>query len=69
MPPEKSLRNSFIDSPKISPSHVHMLVMNPGLYILEFPPPVGGGKESKGLQMGKEMKGGKKRKKGNLGKI
>ena len=38
-----------------------------GLYILEFPPPGGG--ESKGLEMGKEIKGGKKRKKGNLGKI
>ena len=32
----------------------------PGLYIL-------GGKKSKGLEMGKEIKGGKKRKKGNLG--
>ena len=32
-----------------------------GLYILEFPPPGGG--ESKGLEMGKEIKGGKKRKK------
>jgi len=27
-----------------------------GLYILEFsPPPVGGGKKSKGLEMGKEI--------------
>ena len=35
--------------------------------MIEFPPPKGG--KSKGLEMGKEIKGGKKRKKGNLGKI
>ena len=29
----------------------------------------GGGKKSKGLEMGKEIKGGKKRKEENLGKI
>ena len=35
-----------------------------GLYIIEFsPPPVGGGKKSKGLEVGKKIKGGKKRKK------
>ena len=38
-----------------------------GLYILEFPPPGGG--ESKGLEMGKEITDGNKRKKRNLGKI
>ena len=42
-----------------------------GLYILEFfPPPVGGGKKSKGLEMGKEILGGKKREKKEIwGKI
>ena len=45
-----------------------MIVNDSGLYILEFSPPGGGGK-SKGLEMGKEMKGEKKRKKGNLGKM
>ena len=39
--------------------------MKPGLYIIEFPTLVGGGK-SKGLGIGKEIKGGKKRKKGKL---
>ena len=49
---------------------IYLYQKKSGLYILEFPPPpVGGGKKSKGLEMGKEMKGGKKRKKGNLGKI
>ena len=37
-----------------------------GLYILEFPPLVGGGKKSKCLEMGKEIKRGKKRKKGRI---
>ena len=47
-----------------------MLKYYPGLYIIEFPPPGGGGgKISKGLEMGKEIKGGKKRKKDNLRKI
>jgi len=42
----------------------------PGLYIIEFSPPRwGGGKKSKGPEMGKEIKEGKKRKKENLGKI
>ena len=31
---------------------------NAGLYILEFSPPRGGGGETKGLEMGKEIKGG-----------
>ena len=41
-----------------------------GLYIIEFPP-VGGRKKSKGLEVGKEIKGEKKRekKKENWGKI
>ena len=46
---------------------MRMYDKNPGLYIIEFPPPLG--KESKGLEMGKEIKGGKKGKKENLGKI
>ena len=33
-----------------------------GLYIIEFPP-VGGRKKSKGLEVGKEIKGEKKREK------
>ena len=37
----------------------------PGLYFIEFPPGVGG--KSKGLEMGKEIKGGKKEKKRKLG--
>ena len=32
-----------------------------GLYIIKFPPPHGG-RESKGLEMGKKIKGGKKEK-------
>ena len=42
---------------------------NQACILLSFPPPPWGGKKSKGLEMGKEIKGGKKRKKGNLGKI
>ena len=37
-----------------------------GLYIIEFPP-VGGRKKSKGLEVGKEIKGEKKRKKKKIG--
>ena len=36
---------------------INPLESNTGLYILEFPP-VGGGGKSKGLEMGKEIKGG-----------
>ena len=38
------------------------------VYSWVSPPPRWGGKKSKGLEMGKEINGGKKRKKGNLGK-
>ena len=37
-----------------------------GLYIIEFPP-VGGRKKSKGLEVGKEIKGKKREKKRKLG--
>ena len=37
--------------------------------MIESPPLVGGSRKSKGLEMGKEIKGGKKRKKGNSEKI
>ena len=41
-----------------------------GLYIIEFPPPPrwGGGEESKGLEGGKKIKGGKRQKKKTWGK-
>ena len=39
-----------------------VLGIDTGLYIIEF-------EKSMGLEMGKEIKGGKKTKKGNLGKI
>ena len=38
------------------------------LYVIEFSPLAGGG-ESKGLEMGKEIKEGNKKKKDNLGNI
>ena len=45
------------------------LLKQSGLYILEFsPPPVGGGKKSKGLEMGKEINGEKREKKEIWGK-